>query len=84
LRRVNLYIGDKNSGETARRNAGRTDNAFTIRDEDDATILDAASVDGARDANPSTLPQLSFAYRQLHSNSAAIALLYLGAGQPEQ
>jgi hypothetical protein len=57
LRRINLYIGDKNSGETARRNAGRTDNAFTIRDEDDATILDAASVDGARDANPSTLPQ---------------------------
>ena len=36
-----------------------TDNAFTIRDGDDATILDAASVDGARDANPSTLPQPS-------------------------
>ena len=54
-----------------------TDNAFTIRDGDDATILDAASVDGARDANPSTF----VAYPQLHSNSAAIALPYQQTSQ---
>jgi hypothetical protein len=56
---------------------------FTIPDEDDASILDAANVDGARDAGSSTLLQFSFARQQPRSNSAAIALPYLAASQLE-
>jgi hypothetical protein len=65
-------------------NARRTGDAFTIRDEDDATILDAASVDDARDAYSSTLPRSSCVGQLLHSNSATIALLYFGADRPEK
>ena len=66
-----------------RGNSGRTDDAFTIRDEDDGTILGAASVDGVPDAGSSTLPQISFAYQKLRSNSAEIALLCLRVDQPK-
>jgi hypothetical protein len=65
-------------------NARRTGDAFTIRDEDDATILDAASIDDARDADSSILPRFSCVGQPLHSNSATIALLYLGADRPEK
>jgi hypothetical protein len=67
-----------------RANSGRTDDAFTIRDEDDGTILGAASVDGVPSAGSSTLPRISFAYRKLHLNSAEIALLCLRVDQPKQ
>jgi hypothetical protein len=67
-----------------RGNSGRTDDAFTIRDEDDGTILGAGSVDGVPGAGSSTLPQSSFSYQKLHSNSAAIALLCFRVDQPKQ
>jgi hypothetical protein len=67
-----------------RGNSGRTDDAFTIRDEDDGTILGAASVDGVPGAGSSTLRQISFAYQKLHLNSAKIALLCLRVDQPKQ
>jgi hypothetical protein len=67
-----------------RGNSGRTDDAFTIRDEDDGTILGAGSVDGVPGAGPSTLPQISFSYQKLYSNSAEIALLWLRVDRPKQ
>jgi hypothetical protein len=43
---------------------------LTIRDRDDATILDAVIADGASDAGSPVLPLLSFSRRQSHSNPA--------------